>query len=107
MSPRRQCSNKQPHNPHIWRGLNTRHDGYQCLGVAISLGRDELIGIAFALREYAGERQESSKKWTPREARLVEWAIALEGLSKQATILCGGDDCPRCGIQSCAVTEEE
>jgi len=30
----RKCRNRAPHAAHQWRGLNTRHAGYACPGVA-------------------------------------------------------------------------
>lgn len=30
----RRCRNRAPHEAHVWSGLNTRGDGYQCAGIA-------------------------------------------------------------------------
>lgn len=32
MSHNRRCRNRAPHEAHVWRGLNTRGDGYYCVG---------------------------------------------------------------------------
>jgi len=32
----RRCRLRAAHDPHRWRGLNTRHHGYYCVGVGLS-----------------------------------------------------------------------
>lgn len=35
MTKNRRCANREFHDAHVWRGLNTRGEGYQCAGLVL------------------------------------------------------------------------
>jgi hypothetical protein len=63
----RRCRNRAPHDAHIWRGLNTRGDGYQCPGVAQVIDLMQALKDALRAADVRGARVGRAERPPQRE----------------------------------------